>query len=167
MKHETFVENSAGHNDKGHTISQTHQAYKNSDGVKRVAEERMLNDRGHKLMKEKRNGHVEESHHYFNLDEQDVGRFHEDWGRRNKETKFLENVGQRMQELQYAQPSQQSRALGYDRRQPQPELTQSRREARRDEPVRTPQRVEAPRSTNTQPPSRGSQFSGRSRHSRF
>ena len=76
MKHETFVENTAGHNDKGHTISQTHQAYKNSDGIKRIAEERMLNDRGHKLMKEKKNGQVEESHHYFNLDEQDVGRFH-------------------------------------------------------------------------------------------
>lgn len=58
MKQESYFENSAGQNKNGQTISQKHQAYKNSDGIKRIAEERMLNDRGHKIMKEKRGDQV-------------------------------------------------------------------------------------------------------------
>lgn len=54
MKQESYFENSAGQNKNGQTISQKHQAYKNSEGIKRIAEERMLNDRGHKILKEKR-----------------------------------------------------------------------------------------------------------------
>lgn len=35
----------------GNTISQKQQAYKNSSGVNRIAEERMLNDKGRKLIR--------------------------------------------------------------------------------------------------------------------
>lgn len=70
MKQESYFENSAGQNKNGQTISQKQQAYKNNDGVKRMAEERMLNDKGHKIMKEKRgNGEIEHTNHYYNLDE--------------------------------------------------------------------------------------------------
>ena len=51
MKQQSYFENSAGQNKNGQTISQKQQAYKNSDGVKRMAEERMLNDKGHKIVK--------------------------------------------------------------------------------------------------------------------
>lgn len=46
-----YFENSAGEHKNGKTISQKHQAYKDSNGVKRIAEERMLNDKGHKIVK--------------------------------------------------------------------------------------------------------------------
>jgi hypothetical protein len=54
IKQESFFENSAGQNKNGQTISQKQQAYKNNDGIKRIAEERMLNDQGRKVIKEKR-----------------------------------------------------------------------------------------------------------------
>lgn len=40
-----------GEHKKGNTISQKQQAYKNNSGVNRIAEERMLNDRGRKLIR--------------------------------------------------------------------------------------------------------------------
>ena len=62
----------------------------------------MLNDRGHKVMKEqRRGGDIEHTNHYYNMDEEDVGRFHQDWGHRNQETKFLENAGKYMSQLPY------------------------------------------------------------------
>jgi len=51
IKQESYFENSAGQNKNGNTISQKQQAYKNNDGVRRVAEERMLNDKGRKMVK--------------------------------------------------------------------------------------------------------------------
>eukprot|EP00178_Gracilaria_changii_P025583 TRINITY_DN78796_c0_g1_i1.p1 TRINITY_DN78796_c0_g1~~TRINITY_DN78796_c0_g1_i1.p1 ORF type:complete len:138 (+),score=19.53 TRINITY_DN78796_c0_g1_i1:34-447(+) len=54
MKQESYFENSSGQNKNGNTISQKQQAYKNNDGVRRIAEERMLNDKGKKYIKEKR-----------------------------------------------------------------------------------------------------------------
>jgi hypothetical protein len=67
MQKESYYENSAGQNRNGQTISQKQQAYKNSDGLKRIAEERMLNDKGHKIVKEKRGDQVEQTNHYYNL----------------------------------------------------------------------------------------------------
>lgn len=37
MKQQSFFQNSAGQNKGGNTISQKHQAYKNSEGVRRIA----------------------------------------------------------------------------------------------------------------------------------
>ncbi len=48
---ENYFENSMGEHRGGNTISQKQQAYKNSSGVNRIAEERMLNDKGRKIIK--------------------------------------------------------------------------------------------------------------------
>ena len=179
MKQESYFENTAGENKNGHTISETKQAYKNNDGVKRIAEERMLNDRGHKVMKEqRRGGEVEQTNHYYNMDEEDVGRFHQDWGSRNQETKFLENVSRHAQQLPYYEQSG-NRALGYEPRREQPRREpvsyQPRREElsyqprrqepvsyqpRREEPVSYQSRREEPMGLDYRPTgSRGSQAS--------
>lgn len=42
----------------GQTISQKQQAYRNTDGLNRIAEERMLNDRGRKIVREKRGNDI-------------------------------------------------------------------------------------------------------------
>ena len=58
-----------GQYNQGNTISQKCQAYKNSEGVNRIAEERMLNDQGRKIFREKRGQNIEETKHYPNVDE--------------------------------------------------------------------------------------------------
>jgi hypothetical protein len=89
-----------GQNKNGQTISQKQQAYKNSDGVKRMAEERMLNDKGHKIMKEKKvGGEIEHSNHYYNMNEDEADRFGQNWKSTNNEMKFLENHQKYMQSL--------------------------------------------------------------------
>jgi hypothetical protein len=40
-----------GEHKNGNTISQKQQAYKNSSGINRIAEERMLNDKGRKIVR--------------------------------------------------------------------------------------------------------------------
>jgi hypothetical protein len=47
-----------GEHRNGNTISQKQQAYRNNCGVKQIAEERMFNDRGRKIVREKRGGNV-------------------------------------------------------------------------------------------------------------
>ena len=79
VKQESYFENSAGNNKNGNTISQKQQGYRNNDGIKRIAEERMLNDQGRKVIKEKRGNNVEETNHYYNLDEGEVDRFDNRW----------------------------------------------------------------------------------------
>lgn len=59
-----------GEHKGGKTISQKQQAYKNSSGVNRIAEERMLNDKGRKIIKEKNGNGIEETNHYYNIDEE-------------------------------------------------------------------------------------------------
>lgn len=49
-------------------ISEKQQAYKNNAGMNRIAEERMLNNQGRKIIKEKRGNDIEETHHYFNIE---------------------------------------------------------------------------------------------------
>ena len=67
-----YYENSMGQKQNGQTISEKKQAYQDSNrGVDRIAEERMLNDRGRKVVKERvggRNGQIEETNHYYNMD---------------------------------------------------------------------------------------------------
>lgn len=62
----------------------------------------MLNDQGRKIIKEKRgNNAVEETNHYYNMDEEDVGRFDQGWQGANQQMKFLENTQKAMQSLPY------------------------------------------------------------------
>ena len=75
----------------GNTISQKHQAYKNNQGVNRIAEERMLNDRGRKVIKEKRGNDIEETNHYYNIDEEEAAHFDNDWRNMDRGMNFLEN----------------------------------------------------------------------------
>lgn len=86
---EDYFENNMGQNKGGNTISQKQQAYKNNQGLNRIAEERMLNDRGRKVIKEKVGNNIEETNHYYNIDEEEVGQFDNDWRRVDGETKFL------------------------------------------------------------------------------
>ena len=51
MHREDYFENNVGQHKSGNTISQKHQAYKNNQGVNRIAEERMLNDQGRKIVR--------------------------------------------------------------------------------------------------------------------
>ena len=125
VKQESFFENSAGQNKNGQTISQKQQAYKNNDGIKRIAEERMLNDQGRKVIKEKRgNQEVEETNHYYNIDEDDVAHFDQNWRGANQNMKFLENHQKMMQGLPYREQPQQL-GLGY---QPHREETRNHRQ---------------------------------------
>lgn len=48
---ENYFENNMSEHRGGTTISQKQQAYKNSDGVNRIAEERMLDDKGRKIVR--------------------------------------------------------------------------------------------------------------------
>jgi hypothetical protein len=51
----------------------------------------MLNDKGHKIVKEKRGNDVEETNHYYNIDEEEARDFHSNWRQKNDEMKFLQN----------------------------------------------------------------------------
>ena len=61
-----------GQNKAGQTISQKQQAYKNNQGINRIAEERMLDNKGRKIVKEKIGNNVEETNHYYNIDEEEA-----------------------------------------------------------------------------------------------
>ena len=51
MRQENYYENNLGQHRSGQTISQKQQAYRNTDGLNRIAEERMLNDKGRKIVR--------------------------------------------------------------------------------------------------------------------
>ena len=51
INRQDYFENHTGQHEKGNTISQKQQAYKNSSGLNRIAEERMLNDQGRKIVR--------------------------------------------------------------------------------------------------------------------
>lgn len=53
----------------------------------------MLNDMGRKIVREKRNGQVEQTHHYYNIDEQQSRAFDDRWEQVNRQNKFIENHG--------------------------------------------------------------------------
>jgi hypothetical protein len=106
-----------GEHRNGNTISQKQQAYRNTNGVNQIAEERMLNDRGRKIVREKRGGNIEETNHYYNIDEEDAQMFDEEWRNNDRRMNFLENSrtyaqqinNPRMEMIQYnPQPQIQS-----------------------------------------------------------
>ena len=63
----------------------------------------MLNDRGRKIVREKKGGEIEETNHYYNIDEEEAHNFDNDWRRRNEEIKFLDRHQKHMQSLGYGQ----------------------------------------------------------------
>lgn len=66
---EKYYDKNYGEHKGGNTISEKQQAYQNNKGLKKLAEERMLNDKGRKVIKTKLpNGEVEENNHYYNID---------------------------------------------------------------------------------------------------
>ena len=82
----------------------------------------MLNDQGRKIVKEKRgNNEIEETNHYYNMDEEDAGRFDQSWQGVIQKMKFLENTNNMMKGLPYQGGSRREdqRALGYDPRREQ------------------------------------------------
>lgn len=97
---ESYFENSLGQHKNGNTvrlnlieISEKQQGYQNTAGMRRVAEERMLNQQGRKLVKEKRGNQIEETNHYFNMDPDQVPQFDANWERVNRQNNFLEENG--------------------------------------------------------------------------
>lgn len=87
---EHYYDNNMGQHRNGQTISEKQQAYKNSSGINRLAEERMLNDQGRKIVKEKRGNAVEVTNHYFNIDEEHAQDFDSRWEQADRDTKFRE-----------------------------------------------------------------------------
>jgi hypothetical protein len=87
---EQYYDNSLGQHRNGQTISEKQQAYKNSAGVNRLAEERMLNDHGRKIVKEKKGNDIEVTNHYYNIDEDKAQEFDSRWEKVNQDTKFQE-----------------------------------------------------------------------------
>lgn len=100
-----------GEHKGGKTISQKQQAYKNSAGVNRIAEERMLDDRGRKIVKERNANGIEETNHYYNIDEEEKDKFDGDWRQANNEMKFLESHQKYIRQIGNEQPK--NRQIGY------------------------------------------------------
>lgn len=76
----------------------------------------MLNDKGHKIMKEKRGEEVEQTNHYYNIDEGEAERFQQDWRSANNQMKFLENVNRGMKGISNNNYNEPQRQLGYEPR---------------------------------------------------
>lgn len=106
MHREDYFENNIGEHRGGNTISQKHQAYKNNQGVNRIAEERMLNDRGRKIVRERRGNEIEETNHYYNIDEEEAHIFDNDWRRTDSNMNFLQNHQQYIKSLGYRNSGQ-------------------------------------------------------------
>ena len=70
----------------------------------------MLNDRGHKIVKEKRGNDIEETNHYYNIDEDEVQNFHQNWKSTDQDLKFLDKYNTHMKGLENGR-SQQARQL--------------------------------------------------------
>lgn len=85
---EQYYDQNMGEHRRGQTISEKQQAYKNSAGVNRLAEERMLNDQGRKIVKEKKGNDIEVSNHYYNMDEHQAEEFNSRWDNANRDFGF-------------------------------------------------------------------------------
>ena len=72
----------------------------------------MLNDQGRKIVREKRGDQVEETNHYYNIDEEEGSTFDSNWRKRNEETKFLDRHQKLMQGIGNG-PQNRQMELGY------------------------------------------------------
>lgn len=75
MNKQSYFENSTGQNKNGQTISERKQAYKDNRGLNQIAEQRMLNDKGHKVVKVKRGDHIQAVNHFYNIEEEQSDQF--------------------------------------------------------------------------------------------
>ena len=57
-------------------------------------------------MRQKRGGDIEETNHYFNIDEEEAHNFDNDWRAKNDEMKFLDRHQNYMKSLSNAQYGQ-------------------------------------------------------------
>jgi hypothetical protein len=75
----------------------------------------MLNEKGRKFIKEKKGSEIEETNHYYNIDQEEAREFDEKWNTVNQQQGFLEEHGRY---LGYRNSGQ--RAIGYDPNYDQP-----------------------------------------------
>jgi hypothetical protein len=73
----------------------------------------MLNNQGRKVVKEKRGNDIEETHHYFNIEEEQAREFDHNWERVNQQNRFIADHGRYLgyansgpAMIQMGQPSQ-------------------------------------------------------------
>ena len=95
-EHETYQTQSINHLDKnGHHIQEKQEAYKNSNGIEKAAHQRMLDDKGHKIVKERNKNTGEESEHniYKGMKEKDIGEFTTKYDEIKEKTGFEKNYG--------------------------------------------------------------------------
>jgi len=90
-----FSNNFAMRGDDGTTMSERQQAYQNSlNKQEKIAEERMLNNKGKKLVQERiRGGPVNKTQHFYNLDENRVPDFDRDWNHYSNKFGFNDAFG--------------------------------------------------------------------------
>lgn len=92
---EKYYKNNVAHKGyDGNTISEKHEAYKNTgSGLERIAQERMLNEKGRKYIQERNRQKNEElAHDYFyNISEEQKNDFDMEWDNYNNKVGFLEN----------------------------------------------------------------------------
>jgi hypothetical protein len=82
--------------------------------LRRIAEERMLDDKGRKFVKEKRGDQDEEmTNHFYNMEETELESFDKNWDGIDKETKFLENATKALEKMPYNQNGE-FRRLNYE-----------------------------------------------------
>ena len=73
----------------GKTVSERQQAYKNTGtGVDKLAHEKMMDSQGRKVVKERKNGNVEQYDHYYNLNEENRDEFDRQWQQNAKQIKM-------------------------------------------------------------------------------
>lgn len=88
---EKYYDRNYGEHKGGNTISEKQQAYQNSKGQRRLAEEQMINNKGRKVIKDKHpNGEVEQKFNYYNIDPED--NFELEWNNMNRQIGFRDNI---------------------------------------------------------------------------
>jgi len=93
-----FSNNYAMRGDDGTTVSERQQAYANSlTKQQKIAEERMINNRGKKLIQERVvGGPTNKTNHYLNMDEGRVPEFDRDWDHYTEKFGFYNAFGNQL-----------------------------------------------------------------------
>merc|ERR1719240_1302089 len=114
MRTEKFASSSVGDSRRG--ISETQQAYSNSDtGVDKMSLERMHNERGKKVVKERSalTGDETQTEMFHGMTEEDQDDFHDAWEREARPYLPQHAGGRGALCVDQGRPQQQ-RAIGYD-----------------------------------------------------
>lgn len=100
---------------QGNVIEDHEEFYKDSGkNFNKIKKKRRLNDRGMQITKENRNGECNEYKQFYNMDEDDMGQFIEDWRDKGK------RIAQRNPQLSLQAQEHRPKAIGYrDSREPQ------------------------------------------------